>query len=208
MKAVFLRASLLLLSCSLAGCATGGGEAREQGGTDVTRVHLGQPVARGQIAIEAYDAADANLPEFRSYAGSVQRQLARLGWTVVSTLGQSEQIALVDVEQGSRAALEARGMRIGAGAAGGSAGASERWRPCWKSASRGARTAPSSGKGGRFPMMAETVSPPSKSFRMPFFGTSLAIRGALSGRDEPLHFERLRWRQHSPGRHRGQPRRP
>ncbi|HZG46131.1 MAG TPA: DUF4136 domain-containing protein [Allosphingosinicella sp.] len=124
MKAVFLRASLLLLSCSLAGCATGGGEAREQGGTDVTRVHLGQPVARGQIAIEAYDAADANLPEFRSYAGSVQRQLARLGWTVVSTLGQSEQIALVDVEQGSRAALEARGMRIGAGAAGGSAGAS------------------------------------------------------------------------------------
>ena len=83
----------------------------------MTRVHLGQPVARGLVAVEAFDAADANMPEFGSYAAAVAAQLSRLGWTVVTSAGQGEQIALVDVEQGSRSALAGRGMRSGAGAA-------------------------------------------------------------------------------------------
>ena len=116
MKAVFLRASAILLACSVAGCATMKSDDGAAGGTEVTRLHLGQPIARSQIAIEAFDQADANMPEFGNYSASVQRQLARLGWTVVNTLGQSEQVALIDVEQGSRAALQGRGMRIGAGA--------------------------------------------------------------------------------------------
>ena len=49
-------------------------------------------------------------------------QLSRLGWTVVTTAGQGEQVALVDVEQGSRGALAGRGMRTGAGAAPAAAG--------------------------------------------------------------------------------------
>ena len=111
MKAVFLGVSSLLLAGSLAGCASMGGGANAQGGLEVTRVHLGQPVARGSIAVEAVDAADANRPEFGSYAAAVRTQLSRLGWTVVGTAGQGEQVALVDVEQGSRGALQSRGMR-------------------------------------------------------------------------------------------------
>ncbi len=124
MKAVFLRAALLIMPLSLAACATTGGGGGEQGGTEVTRMHLGLPVAKGQIAVEAFEPADANSPDFRNYAASVQRQLTQLGWTMASTPGQSEQVALADVEQGSRAALQGRGMRIGSGAgAGGSADA-------------------------------------------------------------------------------------
>ena len=122
MKAVFLSASALLAAGSLAGCATTGGGEVARGGTEVTRVHLGQPVARGRIAIEAFDAADANMPEFSSYAAAVGAQLSRLGWTVVTAAGQGEQVALVDVEQGSRGALQGRGMRTGAAAAPGAAG--------------------------------------------------------------------------------------
>ncbi len=125
MKELFLRGPALLLASSLAACATtSGGGGGDRGGTEVTRVHLGQPVARGQIAVEAFKPADAAMPEFRSYAASVQRQLARLGWTVVNTVGQGEQVALIDVEQGSRGALQERGMRIGTGAGtGGASGA-------------------------------------------------------------------------------------
>lgn len=108
MKAVFLRGCTLLLAASLAACASTGGGGGARGGADVTTSHLGQQIARGQIAVEAFDAADANMPEFRTYGAAVARQLARLGWTVVNTSGQSEQVALVDVQQGSRAGLSAR----------------------------------------------------------------------------------------------------
>ena len=122
MKAVFLSASALLLAASVAGCSTMGGGEGAQGGTEVTRLHLGQPIARGRIAVEAFDAADANMPEFANYAAAVGSQLSRLGWTLVTATGQSEQVALVDVEQGSRGALQGRGMRTGAGAAPAAAG--------------------------------------------------------------------------------------
>jgi hypothetical protein len=120
MKAVFLRTCPLLLAASLAACATTGGGGR--GGTEVTTSHLGQQIARGPIAIEAFDQADANQPEFRSYAASVAQQLTRLGWTVVDTTPQSEQVALVDVQQGSRAALTPR-MGVPGGTASSAAGA-------------------------------------------------------------------------------------
>ena len=122
MKAVFPSASALLLVASLAGCSTAGVGEEASGGTEVTRVHLGQPVARGRIAVEAVDAADANMPEFGSYAAAVGAQLSRLGWTVVTAAGQGEQVALVDVEQGSRGSLQGRGMRTGAAAAPAAAG--------------------------------------------------------------------------------------
>jgi hypothetical protein len=119
MKAVFLRSCTLLLTASLAACAsTGGGGGA--GGTEVTTTHLGQPIARSRIAIEAFDATDANMPEFGGYAAAVGRELTRLGWTVVTTTGQSEQVALVDVQQGSRASLS--GHLGGAAPAGASAG--------------------------------------------------------------------------------------
>lgn len=105
MKAVFLRTCTLLLTASLAACASTGGGGRTAGGTQVTTTHLGQAIARGQIAVEPLDPAGASMPEFTSYSAAVARELTRLGWTVANTTGRSEQVAMVDVRQGSRASL-------------------------------------------------------------------------------------------------------
>jgi hypothetical protein len=67
---------------------------------EVTRFHLGQPIARSTIAVEAANASLTNTPEYRTYEDIVARQLARLGWTVVPNVGASEQVAIVGVEQG------------------------------------------------------------------------------------------------------------
>jgi hypothetical protein len=120
MKTAFLRSAPLLLAASLAACASGGGGQRPAvGGLEVARFHLGEPVARAQIAVEPFDKADGNRPEFPAYAAAVGRQLSRLGWTVVPTTKQSEQIALIDLEQGSREAVAAlSAARIGRGVSG------------------------------------------------------------------------------------------
>lgn len=126
MKAVFLRGCALALAASLAACATPFGS--RDAGVEVTRFHLGEgPIARASIAVEAVDAADANTLEFASYRAAVERELARLGWTVVNTVGQSEQVAMIDVEQGSRAAMAERppvsiGVGVGSGGWGGGIG--------------------------------------------------------------------------------------
>ncbi|HEY0112556.1 MAG TPA: DUF4136 domain-containing protein [Allosphingosinicella sp.] len=117
MKSAFLRGGLLLLAASLAACSTNGNRgAGGAGGVEVARFHLGEPVARAKIAVDAFDKADINRPEFPAYAAAVGRQLARLGWTVVPSTAQSEQIALIDLEQGSREAVAAlTAARIGRG---------------------------------------------------------------------------------------------
>jgi hypothetical protein len=123
MKAVFLRAGAALLAVSLAGCATttgSGGGGRYA--TEATRFHLGEPVARAQIAIEAITPAETSTPEFRSYADIVGRQLTRLGWTVVNGLGGSEQVAIVNVQQ--RSLADARRPPVTIGIGGGTGG----WR--------------------------------------------------------------------------------
>ena len=120
MKIAFLRSAPLLLAAALAACAAGGGRERPaSGGVDVARFHLGEPVARAQIAIEPFDKADGNRPEFPAYSAAVARQLSRLGWTVVPSTTQSEQVALIDLEQGSREAVAAlSAARIGRGVSG------------------------------------------------------------------------------------------
>jgi hypothetical protein len=95
MKAVFLKTCALTLALSLAGCATKPA-AVDMSGVDVMRTHLGQPVARSQIAIEAANPGLANTPAYRQYASAVAAELSRLGWTVVNTLGTSEQVAVID----------------------------------------------------------------------------------------------------------------
>jgi hypothetical protein len=121
MKEVFVRMpALLFLAASIAACSTTSGDGGgARGGTQVTASHLGQPIARGQIAVEAFDPADASQADFRSYAGSVGRELSRLGWTVADTAGRSEQVAQIAVQQGSRAALTGRiGVPGGSASAG------------------------------------------------------------------------------------------
>jgi hypothetical protein len=105
MKAVFFRSCALVLAASVAACTSTGGVRRD---VEVTRFHLGQPVASGQIAIEPFEPGGENSLEFQTYAAAVERQLTRLGWTVVRTVGQSEQVALVDMSQGTRESLGRR----------------------------------------------------------------------------------------------------
>lgn len=121
MKAPILRNCMICMGALLASCSTsgGGGGSARTGTVDVARFHLGEQVARAQIAIEPFDRADSNSPEFPAFAAAVERELSRLGWTVVRTVGQSEQVALIDVTQGSREAIAAAtSARIGRGIAG------------------------------------------------------------------------------------------
>ena len=115
MKALFLRAGALMAAAALAGCTTTMGGEGPRYGTEATRFHLGDPIARGPIAIEPVTAADANSPEFRAYADIVARHLAQLGWTVVNTVGSSETVAIVNVQQRSLADVRRPPVTIGVG---------------------------------------------------------------------------------------------
>lgn len=105
----------------LAGCTMDMGGGGASSAASVTRFHLGQPVARGPIAIESADPADANSLEFDQVAASVGRELTRLGWTVEPG-GRSEQVAVVSITQGARPGGRRGGLSIGLGVGGASYG--------------------------------------------------------------------------------------
>jgi hypothetical protein len=105
----------------LAGCTMDMGGGGASSAASVTRFHLGQPVARGPIAIEPADTADADSLEFAQVADAVGRELTRLGWTVEPG-GRSEQVAVVGVTQGARPGGRRGGLSIGLGVGGGSYG--------------------------------------------------------------------------------------
>jgi uncharacterized protein DUF4136 len=111
-----LGALLLVTGCAMD--MEGGGYS----GVSVTRFHLGQEIARGPIAVEAADPADARSLEFDQIAGSVEHELARLGWTVQPRTGATEQVAVVRVVQAERAGRRGGGLSIGIGVGGGSYG--------------------------------------------------------------------------------------
>jgi hypothetical protein len=122
MSKIAFRCGALVASLLLSGCAMemGGGASSA---TSVTRFHLGQPIARGQIAVESADPARANSLEFAQVAASVERELGRLGWTVDKGNGRTEQVAVVAVEQQLREGSSRRsGLSIGVGVGGGSWG--------------------------------------------------------------------------------------
>jgi hypothetical protein len=95
---------------SIGGCA----EDDVYAGAQVTRFHLGQPIARGQIAVESADPRDANGLEFAQIQASVGRELTRLGWTVVPS-NASEQVAMVTLTQMAQPAGRRSGLSVGIG---------------------------------------------------------------------------------------------
>ena len=105
---------LALSAASLSGCAMqmGGGSTS---GASVTRFHLGQPIARGEIRVEAGDPGEMGNLELAALAGPIERELTRLGWTVTSGNARSEQVAIVRLRQGRRAASGGSGLSIGIG---------------------------------------------------------------------------------------------
>jgi len=108
------RCAALLALAALGGCAADYGVQRY---ATATAFHLGQPIARGDIAIEPAAAADANSLEFSAIAAPVERELARLGWNVVHGNARSEQVAVVRVEQEAHLA-QGSGFSIGFGVGG------------------------------------------------------------------------------------------
>ena len=102
----------------LSGCMTDTGPTLPS----VTRFHLGQPIARAVIAVEASDPAEASSLEFDAIADAVGRELTRLGWTVQKGNARSEQVAIVSVSQETRTAPRRSGLSIGIGGGTGSYG--------------------------------------------------------------------------------------
>ena len=79
MRNRFKLAITLVAAAALAGCATNQGMGAREGAS-VTRFHLGQQIARAEIRVEPGDAGGGL--EFAALAAPVERELARLGWTV------------------------------------------------------------------------------------------------------------------------------
>ncbi len=99
---------------ALAGCAT-------TPSTRVTRFHLEQPIARGEIAVEPLVPSDKDSLEFQTYASIVGAELARIGFTEAPGLKQSELVAVMAVERGSRETLAQRSP-VSVGVGGGTGG--------------------------------------------------------------------------------------
>lgn len=122
MKKTLCQISTLLLAVSLTACATGNsGSSGSAASASVTRFHLGDEIARGEIRVEAANPERANSLEFAQITASVERELSRLGWNVARGNARSEQVALVRLEQGSREALRSRSS-VSIGIGGGSGG--------------------------------------------------------------------------------------
>lgn len=106
----------LAAGASLSGCTMpmGGGP---PSGASVTRFHLGQQIARSEIRVEAGDPSELGL-ELAALAAPVERELTRLGWTVVGGNPRTEQVAIIRLRQGRRADSSGASLGVGAGSGG------------------------------------------------------------------------------------------
>ena len=93
----FIRAAMLGTALALAGCAT-----QQSMPTQVTRFHLGQPIAPGEVAVESRDPRMAGSLEFQTYANAISAELARNGFRPAANVASSELVAVVDVMRDSR----------------------------------------------------------------------------------------------------------
>lgn len=103
----------------LAGCAA------QTPPAEVTRFHLGQPIARGEIAVEPRDPTQGDSLEFRSSAESISRALQASGFAIAPNLAKSELVAVVDVQQATRQTgpeRSALSIGLGGGTFGGGVG--------------------------------------------------------------------------------------
>lgn len=116
-----LTLSALAAAVAVTGCATDrAGGTRD--GVSVTRFHLNQPIARGEIAVEPLVPAEGGTLQFTQIAAPVERELARLGWRIVRGNVRTEQIARVSFAQAPAESRSARGPSVGIGVGGGTGG--------------------------------------------------------------------------------------
>ena len=107
-------AVMVLAGAVLSACAT-----RPE--ADVTRFHLGQPIARSTIFVTPLDSAAASTLEFRTYASGVAQALRGAGFNPVERGADAELIAVVGAQQTTRESLD-RGTGLSIGIGGGTFG--------------------------------------------------------------------------------------
>lgn len=114
---IFIRA--LLPVTALTACAVLSGCATPVGPVEVTRFHLPDTamLGRGTIRVEPAPGEDGTSIEFRTYAGAVARELARLGYTEAQAGSQAgTQVAVLSVERQTLTPAERRNpVSIGVG---------------------------------------------------------------------------------------------
>lgn len=109
----------LVAACSTSGAGDAGPTLR---GTNVTRIHLGSEIARGEVAVEPRFATQAAGGVYQpAYAAAVAGELRTLGFTPSATPATSEFVATVDVATATIAALKARTPATGTTPAGAAA---------------------------------------------------------------------------------------
>ena len=230
MKTAFLRSALLLAGGAarrLRRPAADQGSRRPAASTSPASTSASRSRA-AQIAIEPFDHGRRQQPRISQLCrrGGARAEPARLDGRAGNA--QSEQVALVDLEQGSREAMRRAPVSVGVGggtaAVGGGVGAASARPPvgsvhqivtdCSKSRIKRRSDGTVAWEGRAVDEAARPAAReplgrrPSTGLPRRCFGTSPGSRAALSGFDDPIRFERLRRRQHSPGRHRGRPHRP
>ena len=90
--------------------------------TQVTRFHLNQPIARGQITVRPFNPNAQGGLELQSYITAVANELTRQGFTVDPKLTTAEQIATVDVQRNVRPSAIPPRSPVSIGVGGGSYG--------------------------------------------------------------------------------------
>lgn len=115
-RSLFAKALLIGTALALAGCASTVPESR------VTRFHLGQPIAPGELTVEPRDPSMAKDLEFQSYARIVLNEFARHGFRIAPGLTKAELVAVTEVNRSWRPAGQTGGSSMSIGLGGGSGG--------------------------------------------------------------------------------------
>ena len=90
--------ALGVAAAALAGCAT----TSPLPPTEVIRYHLGEPIARGTIAVEPLAGGAPASLEFKTYAAAVQTELLKVGYTVPAQGVMPDYVATVAFTRTSR----------------------------------------------------------------------------------------------------------
>ncbi|MEA1083555.1 DUF4136 domain-containing protein [Sphingomonas sp. M6A6_1c] len=85
-------------AAALAGCAT----TSSLPPTEVIRYHLGQPIARGTVAVEPMSGGAPASLEFKTYAAAVEAELLKVGYTVPPQGTTPDYVATVAFTRTSR----------------------------------------------------------------------------------------------------------
>lgn len=85
-------------AAALTGCAT----TSPLPPTEVIRYHLGQPIARGTIAVEPLSGGAPASLEFKTYAAAVETELLKVGYTLPAQGATPDYVATVAFTRTSR----------------------------------------------------------------------------------------------------------